>query len=156
MDLNRTAVTRGGRGLAFLKKLLIIFTNYTNAHTDPFLRRFLLEILTNKEYRNIIQWQGYEGEFKLVEPDRVAALWGARKNKPNMNYEKLSRALRYYYEGDMLAKVNGKRFVYKFICDLKQLIGYDAQQLSDMVNSVPRKPRARRFPNGYPAELDII
>lgn len=47
-----------------------------------------------------------EGEFKLIYPDIVARLWGIRKNKPTMNYEKLSRALRYYYDGDMIAKVS--------------------------------------------------
>lgn len=120
-----------------------------------FCRIFLLEILTDKEYRNIIQWQGNQGEFKLVEPDQVAALWGARKNKPNMNYEKLSRALRYYYDGDMISKVSGKRFVYKFVCDLRQLMGYDAQELSDMVNGVPKQPRPRRSQNEYPEELDL-
>lgn len=109
-----------------------------------FSRQFLLEILTDKEHRDIIQWNGSEGEFKLVEPDKVAELWGKRKNKFTMNYEKLSRALRYYYDGDMISKVSGKRFVYKFICDLKQLTGYNAQQLSDRVNGVPRQPRPRR------------
>lgn len=104
----------------------------------------MLEILTDPEHKNIIQWHGIEGEFKLVEPDRVAALWGARKNKPTMNYEKLSRALRYYYDGDMISKVNGKRFVYKFICDLKQLIGYNAQQLSNLANGIKRTPKPRR------------
>lgn len=33
----------------------------------------------------------------------------------------------------MIAKVNGKRFVYKFICDLKSLIGYDAGELDQLV-----------------------
>lgn len=64
----------------------------------------------------------------------MAQLWGERKNKPTMNYEKLSRALRYYYEGDMIAKVPGKRFVYRFVCDLKQVIGYSAIELANLVN----------------------
>lgn len=97
------------------------------------LWQFLLELLTNKEFKSIIQWIGNDGEFKLKHPEVVAHLWGERKNKPAMNYEKLSRALRYYYDGDMISKVNGKRFVYKFVCDLKQLLGYSATELSNLV-----------------------
>lgn len=78
---------------------------------------------------------GSEGEFKLTSPEIVAQLWGERKNKPTMNYEKLSRALRYYYDGDMISKVHGKRFVYKFVCDLKQLLGYSALELARLVES---------------------
>ncbi|XP_053683481.1 DNA-binding protein Ets97D [Sabethes cyaneus] len=98
------------------------------------LWQFLLEILTDKEHRGIIQWMGTDGEFKLCNPELVAQLWGERKNKPTMNYEKLSRALRYYYDGDMISKVHGKRFVYKFVCDLRELIGYDASELAALVN----------------------
>ncbi|GLV36719.1 Ets at 97D [Carabus blaptoides fortunei] len=99
------------------------------------LWQFLLELLTSKEYRGVIQWLGSEGEFKLTSPEIVAQLWGERKNKPTMNYEKLSRALRYYYDGDMISKVHGKRFVYKFVCDLKQLLGYSALELARLVES---------------------
>ncbi|XP_011186344.1 DNA-binding protein Ets97D isoform X2 [Zeugodacus cucurbitae] len=98
------------------------------------LWQFLLEILTDREHRNIIQWVGADGEFKLIDPECVARLWGIKKNKPAMNYEKLSRALRYYYDGDMISKVSGKRFAYKFDCDLKLLIGYDAGELAQLVN----------------------
>lgn len=97
------------------------------------LWQFLLELLTDVECRDFIQWVGTDGEFKLNNPEGVAQLWGLRKNKPTMNYEKLSRALRYYYDGDMIAKVHGKRFVYKFVCDLKGLIGYDAKELDRLV-----------------------
>ncbi|KOC61619.1 DNA-binding protein Ets97D [Habropoda laboriosa] len=97
------------------------------------LWQFLLELLTDREHRGAIQWVGTEGEFKLNQPEAVAQLWGARKNKPSMNYEKLSRALRYYYDGDMISKVHGKRFVYKFVCDLKQVLGYSAAELSKLV-----------------------
>lgn len=102
------------------------------------LWQFLLELLTDKEHRDAIQWIGTDGEFKLNQPEAVAQLWGARKNKPSMNYEKLSRALRYYYDGDMISKVHGKRFVYKFVCDLKQLLGYSAGELSKLVEEERR------------------
>ncbi|ESO07338.1 hypothetical protein HELRODRAFT_110801 [Helobdella robusta] len=97
------------------------------------LWQFLLELLTDKSYREVIQWAGDDGEFRLINPEYVAQLWGQRKSKANMNYEKLSRALRYYYDGDMIAKVHGKRFVYKFVCDLKTLLGYSALELNQLV-----------------------
>ena len=40
---------------------------------------------------------------------QVAKRWGARKNKPKMNYEKLSRGLRYYYDKNIIHKTAGKR-----------------------------------------------
>lgn len=111
--------------------------NRVNANGQIQLWQFLLELLTSKEHRNIIHWIGHEGEFKLSNPEAVAQLWGIRKNKPTMNYEKLSRALRYYYDGDMISKVHGKRFVYKFVCDLKQLLGYDAVELAQLIVNEP-------------------
>ena len=46
------------------------------------------------DHSHCIQWEGINGEFRMTDPDEVARLWGQRKNKPNMNYGKLSRALR--------------------------------------------------------------
>ena len=53
------------------------------------------------DYENsssLISWTSKDGEFKLHKSEEVAKLWGMRKNKTNMNYDKLSRALRYYYD----------------------------------------------------------
>ncbi|KAL7975858.1 hypothetical protein Chor_002464 [Crotalus horridus] len=61
-----------------------------------------------------ITWEGTNGEFKMTDPDEVARRWGERKSKPNMNYDKLSRALRYYYDKNIMTKVHGKRYAYKF------------------------------------------
>ena len=36
-------------------------------------------------------------------------------------------------------QVHGKRFVYKFVCDLKQLIGYSAAELSRLVAEAEAK-----------------
>ena len=33
----------------------------------------------------------------------------------------------------MFLQVHGKRFVYKFVCDLKQLLGYSASELNKLV-----------------------
>lgn len=53
-------------------------------------------------------WTGRGMEFKLVEPEEVARRWGIQKNRPAMNYDKLSRSLRYYYEKGIMQKVAGK------------------------------------------------
>lgn len=54
-----------------------------------------------------ITWTGRGMEFKLIEPEEVARRWGIQKNRPAMNYDKLSRSLRYYYEKGIMQK--GKR-----------------------------------------------
>ncbi|XP_042209482.1 DNA-binding protein Ets97D-like [Homarus americanus] len=103
------------------------------------LWQFLLELLTEPNLYPIISWYGCDGEFRLHQPEVVASLWGQRKSKPNMNYEKLSRALRYYYDGDMIAKVSGKRFVYRFVLDLKSVVGYSADELRQQVEECRTK-----------------
>ncbi|KRX73529.1 ETS domain-containing protein Elk-1, partial [Trichinella sp. T6] len=83
--------------------------------TGVTLWQFLLELLLNSEHAEIIRWTNSDGEFKLLNAQEVARLWGLRKNKPNMNYDKLSRALRYYYDKNIIRKVMGQKFVYKFV-----------------------------------------
>uniref|UniRef100_A0A8C0G756 ETS transcription factor ELK4 n=2 Tax=Testudinoidea TaxID=8486 RepID=A0A8C0G756_CHEAB len=61
------------------------------------LWQFLLQLLQEPQNKHIICWTSNDGEFKLLQAEEVARLWGIRKNKPSMNYDKLSRALRYYY-----------------------------------------------------------
>lgn len=137
---NRLPVTYTSSTNQYINCLSPVFASRTGNNGQIQLWQFLLELLTCKDYKHIIHWLDKEGEFKLSKPDLVAQLWGERKNKPTMNYEKLSRALRYYYDGDMISKVHGKRFVYKFVCDLKQLLGYSAVELARLVNfGNPRK-----------------
>ncbi|XP_016106274.1 protein C-ets-2 [Sinocyclocheilus grahami] len=68
---------------------------------------------------------------------QVARRWGKRKNKPKMNYEKLSRGLRYYYDKNIIHKTSGKRYVYRFVCDLHNLLGYTVEELHGMLGVQP-------------------
>uniref|UniRef100_UPI00398E4521 protein C-ets-2 isoform X2 n=1 Tax=Pristiophorus japonicus TaxID=55135 RepID=UPI00398E4521 len=101
------------------------------------LWQFLLELLTDKSCQTFISWTGDGWEFKLTDPDEVARRWGKRKNKPKMNYEKLSRGLRYYYDKNIIHKTSGKRYVYRFVCDLHNLLGYTAEELHAMLGVQP-------------------
>ncbi|OCT72303.1 hypothetical protein XELAEV_18035277mg [Xenopus laevis] len=101
------------------------------------LWQFLLELLTDKSCQSFISWTGDGWEFKLSDPDEVARRWGKRKNKPKMNYEKLSRGLRYYYDKNIIHKTAGKRYVYRFVCDLQSLLGYVPEELHAMLDVKP-------------------
>ena len=79
------------------------------------LWQFLLELLTDKSCQQFISWTGDGWEFKLTDPDEVARRWGLRKNKPKMNYEKLSRGLRYYYDKNIIHKTAGKRYEVSYV-----------------------------------------
>ncbi|XP_071782176.1 protein C-ets-1-like [Centroberyx gerrardi] len=98
------------------------------------LWQFLLELLTDRSCQSCISWTGNGWEFKLTDPDEVALLWGRRKNKPKMNYEKLSRSLRYYYDKNIIHKTAGKRYVYRFVCNLQGLLGYEPGELHAMLD----------------------
>ncbi|XP_023190590.1 ETS domain-containing transcription factor ERF-like isoform X2 [Xiphophorus maculatus] len=87
------------------------------------LWHFLLELLGCGE-GGAIGWGGEWGEFVIRDPERLARLWGERKGKPHMNYDKLSRALRYYYNKRILHKTKGKRFTYKFNFSKLILVNY--------------------------------
>ncbi|KAF5897042.1 ETS domain-containing transcription factor ERF-like isoform X1, partial [Clarias magur] len=102
------------------------------------LWHFILELLRKEEYHDVIAWQGDYGEFVIKDPDEVARLWGARKCKPQMNYDKLSRALRYYYNKRILHKTKGKRFTYKFNFNKLVLVNYPFIDMGSAGSSVPQ------------------
>ncbi|XP_063056036.1 ETS translocation variant 1 [Engraulis encrasicolus] len=85
------------------------------------LWQFLVALLDDPANSHFIAWTGRGMEFKLIEPEEVARRWGIQKNRPAMNYDKLSRSLRYYYEKGIMQKVAGERYVYKFVCDPEAL-----------------------------------
>lgn len=77
---------------------------------------FLQQLLNDptQRYTNYIAWKNRDtGVFKIVDPAGLAKLWGIQKNHLSMNYDKMSRALRYYYRVNILRKVQGERHCYQ-------------------------------------------
>lgn len=79
---------------------------------------FLQQLLNDpaQRYSSYIAWKCRDtGVFKIVDPAGLAKLWGKQKNHLSMNYDKMSRALRYYYRVNILRKVQGERHCYQFL-----------------------------------------
>ncbi|XP_042325241.1 LOW QUALITY PROTEIN: ETS translocation variant 1-like [Sceloporus undulatus] len=85
------------------------------------LWQFLFALLDDPSNSHFIAWTGRGMEFKLIEPEEVAHRWGIQKNRPAMNYDKLSHSLYYYYKKGIMQKVAGERYVYKFVCEPEAL-----------------------------------
>ena len=98
---------------------MIVFTDDVLDFHCQYLWEFLHHLLAGKKYSNIITWRNEtKGIFRLLDHNSVARLWGVQKKRKNMTYDKLSRALRYYYSKNILRKVDGQRLTYKFVKNL--------------------------------------
>ncbi len=77
-----------------------------------------MEWLEDPAYNpEVITWTSKEeGLFQIKDSVTVAKLWGSMKGNDKMTHEKLSRALRHYYNDGTLVKIDsGKRKLhYKF------------------------------------------
>ncbi|XP_034388553.1 ETS-related transcription factor Elf-3 [Cyclopterus lumpus] len=80
------------------------------------LWEFIRDILIHPERNQaLMKWEDRrEGVFKFLKSEAVAQMWGQKKKNSSMTYEKLSRAMRYYYKREILERVDGRRLVYKF------------------------------------------
>ncbi|EPY84258.1 hypothetical protein CB1_000487023 [Camelus ferus] len=82
------------------------------------LWQFLKELLLKPHsYGRFIRWLNKKkGIFKIEDSAQVARLWGIRKNRPAMNYDKLSRSIRQYYKKGIIRKPDiSQRLVYQFV-----------------------------------------
>ncbi|CAG2168673.1 unnamed protein product [Oppiella nova] len=92
-------------------------TGRTGSGSHIHLWQFLKELLSQPQiHGSCIRWMDRpKGVFKIEDSVRVARLWGKRKNRPAMNYDKLSRSIRQYYKKGIMKKTErSQRLVYQF------------------------------------------
>lgn len=110
---------------------------------------FLQQLLNDpsQRYTNYIAWKNRDtGVFKIVDPAGLAKLWGIQKNHLSMNYDKMSRALRYYYRVNILRKVQGERHCYQFLRNPTELKNIKNISLLRQQMSPTRTPSITQVP----------
>ena len=83
----------------------------TSTYVWEFLRNLLLMGDKNSE---VIKWTNRsKGVFVIKNPDAIAKLWGKVTKKDKMNYDKMSRSIRYCYCKQYLEHLN-ENFTFRF------------------------------------------
>ncbi|KAK2851456.1 hypothetical protein Q5P01_007732 [Channa striata] len=77
---------------------------------------YVYQLLCDERYQEYIRWEDQESlVFRVVDPNGLARLWGNHKNRDNMTYEKMSRALRHYYKLNIIKKERGQKLLFRFL-----------------------------------------
>uniref|UniRef100_A0A3Q2P0D0 Transcription factor ETV6 n=1 Tax=Fundulus heteroclitus TaxID=8078 RepID=A0A3Q2P0D0_FUNHE len=77
---------------------------------------YVYQLLCDDRYQDYIRWEDPDTHvFRVVDPNGLARLWGNHKNRDNMTYEKMSRALRHYYKLNIIKKEQGQKLLFRFL-----------------------------------------
>ncbi|XP_073894336.1 transcription factor ETV7 isoform X2 [Macaca fascicularis] len=80
------------------------------------LWEYVYQLLLDPRYEPYIRWEDKDAKiFRVVDPNGLARLWGNHKNRVNMTYEKMSRALRHYYKLNIIKKEPGQKLLFRFL-----------------------------------------
>lgn len=105
---------------------------------------YVYHLLCDDRYQEYIRWEDPEGlVFRVVDPNGLARLWGNHKNRSNMTYEKMSRALRHYYKLNIIKKEPGQKLLFRFLKTPQDLI----KQRVDQDESPEHSPAQDRDDN---------
>jgi len=97
--------------------------------TKQKITQWIVSLLRDPRYNpKVITWlDETKGIFHIKNTNTFAKLWGIVKHNENMNYEKLSRAMRYSYQNNELQMVPEQRLTYKFGPNMLDCRALDSQ-----------------------------
>ncbi|NXT82918.1 ETV7 factor, partial [Zapornia atra] len=96
---------------------------------------YVYQLLSDSRYEPYIRWEDKEAKvFRVVNPNGLAQLWGNHKNRINMTYEKMSRALRHYYKLNIIKKEPGQKLLFRFLKTPGEIIHEKSSKLEQLEN----------------------
>ncbi|XP_068015527.1 transcription factor ETV7 [Melanerpes formicivorus] len=96
---------------------------------------YVYQLLSDSRYEPYIKWEDKEAKvFRVVNPNGLAQLWGNHKNRMNMTYEKMSRALRHYYKLNIIKKEPGQKLLFRFLKTPGEIIHEKSSKLEQLEN----------------------
>ncbi|NXV80313.1 ETV7 factor, partial [Atlantisia rogersi] len=96
---------------------------------------YVYQLLSDRRYEPYIKWEDKEAKvFRVVNPNGLAQLWGNHKNRMNMTYEKMSRALRHYYKLNIIKKEPGQKLLFRFLKTPGEIIHEKSSKLEQLEN----------------------
>ncbi|NXL89978.1 ETV7 factor, partial [Alectura lathami] len=97
---------------------------------------YVYQLLSDSHYEPYIKWEDKEAKvFRIVNPNGLAQLWGNHKNRVNMTYEKMSRALRHYYKLNIIRKEPGQKLLFRFLKTPGEIIHEKSSKLEQLENA---------------------
>ncbi|NXG98206.1 ETV7 factor, partial [Loxia leucoptera] len=99
------------------------------------LWEYVYQLLADRRYEPYIRWEDREAKvFRVVNPNGLAQLWGNHKNRMNMTYEKMSRALRHYYKLNIIKKEPGQKLLFRFLKTPGEAVHEKSSKLEQLEN----------------------
>ncbi|XP_021232608.1 transcription factor ETV7 isoform X2 [Numida meleagris] len=96
---------------------------------------YIYQLLSDSRYEPYIKWEDEEAKvFRIVNPNGLAHLWGNHKNRMNMTYEKMSRALRHYYKLNIIKREPGQKLLFRFLKSPGEIIQEKSCRLEQLEN----------------------
>ncbi|XP_040906144.1 transcription factor ETV7 isoform X2 [Toxotes jaculatrix] len=112
---------------------------------------YVYQLLCDDRYQEYIRWEDQDSlVFRVVDPNGLARLWGNHKNRDNMTYEKMSRALRHYYKLNIIKKERGQKLLFRFL-KLPQDVRKQQAESAESPEHTP--PPDRDFADSSPHEF---
>ncbi|NXI86975.1 ETV7 factor, partial [Rhipidura dahli] len=99
------------------------------------LWEYVYQLLSDRRYEPYIRWEDKDAKvFRVVNPNGLAQLWGNHKNRVNMTYEKMSRALRHYYKLNIIKKEPGQKLLFRFLKTPGEVVHEKSSKLEQLEN----------------------